>query len=182
MEIAKNKQWCSLPTELVHLIAEMTGCVKLRDGCIVSQISKDDPRRQVITTIPKILISSYQDRDDEGFLSKVESVFERRRQIPCTREGYTISEAEAAIKTQRYYYNFIDTIYFEIVSIFSQTPSRRRFINLDDTEYITIDDIYKYVTYSVNVNSPPWSRLGCHNEETVIVECDGTATHVLCEY
>ena len=56
MEIAKNKQWRSLPTEVVHLIAEMTGCVKLRNGFLVQQISKNDSRRQVLATIPKIVL------------------------------------------------------------------------------------------------------------------------------
>ena len=65
MEIIKNKQWRSLPTELEKLIVEFIGCVKLRDGCIVSQISKEDPLRQVLNTIPKIVLSSYYDYEEE---------------------------------------------------------------------------------------------------------------------
>jgi hypothetical protein len=34
----------------------MTGCVKLRNGFLMLQISKDDPRRQVLATIPKIVL------------------------------------------------------------------------------------------------------------------------------
>jgi hypothetical protein len=161
MEIVKNKQWRSLPTEVVHLIAEMTGCVKLRNGVLVPQISKDDPRRQVLENIPKIVLSSYQSGDNEVFVSAVRS----------TRHHYKYKNAD--------YYDIVE---FEIVSLFNLTSSPRRFITLDDTGYIFIDNIHKYITYSFNVDNPKWRRNGFENEELVIVKCDGTVIHVLDQY
>jgi hypothetical protein len=55
----------------MHLIAKMTGCFKLRDGFLVPQILHDDPRRQVLVTIPTIVLSKYYNGCENIPVSKV---------------------------------------------------------------------------------------------------------------
>ena len=154
MEIAKNKQWCSLPVELAHLIAEMTGRFKLRNGVLMQQISKDDPRRQVLENIPKIVLSSYDNGENEVLVSKVESKIQINKNI----------------------------IKFNINLIVFQNPIHRVYMSTDNY-YININNVYKYNIYTFGIKNINISRLFEElNETMVIVKLDGTVIHVFDEY
>lgn len=154
MEIIENPKWRALPTELAHRIAEFTGCFKLRKGVIVQQITKDDPRRRILNTIPKIVISSYNDGDDKIIISKVES----QRQI-CTSP-------------------FGQPVKFEICSE-SRNPARGYWVhhlpNGDTSTTIDTYGIYREIQFSFG-----WDEIPCfgRNWDRVIIQCDGTATNV----
>lgn len=144
-----------LPTEIAHFIAEMTGCFKLRDGVLVPQIPRDDPRRQMLTTIPKIVQSSRQEGADEILVSTVEST---------RTPNNIILEIGGTPAT------------FKICSE-TRNPDEGYWIDhfLYEDRCIYMHDLYREVVFSFGNT---WSR-PYRKRERVVVECDGTATHVL---
>jgi hypothetical protein len=165
MEIAKNKQWRSLPTEMVHLIAEMTGCVKLRDGFLVPQISKDDPRRQVLATIPKIVLSSRYDGDDEVLVSKVNS----------TKLTYIGTSWEHSVKFEIYSETKDSTRgYWTLINYYDDG----RDIYEDMDLRIELYGLYRDMTFSYELANHPVFLNGYKHQNRIILVSNGNIVDV----
>ena len=140
----KSSMWSTLPTEISHRIAEFTGCFKLRNGVLTRQISKDDLRFQILTTIPKIVISCYyRNREYEMFMSKVVSTrtlgtnpltgaplnFEIHSNTRSPIKGLQINHLLEGDDTV-YTYNMCRSVVFKFGQVESTTVCMRKFAQI----------------------------------------------------
>ena len=161
-ELSKSPRWRSLPTEVAHLIAEMTGRFKLRDGVLVPQIPSDDPRRQMLTTIPRILQSSRQEGADEIFVSTVEST------RPPNNITHYVGDTPATFKICSETRN-PDRGYWRYVEFYEDEHWRY------EESRLHIYNICREVVFSFGMNKTPCFG---RNVDQVIVERNGKATRV----
>jgi hypothetical protein len=159
MEIAKNKQWRSLPTEIEKLVIEFIGCVKLRDGFLVSQLSKADPRRRILTTIPKIIRSVHVNvSGDEIFVS---SVIVTR----ITRNRSTRFEIKSHILNPAIEY--------------AVHPIQQGNVgNIYEIPFATMSGIYRTVCFAFEKDTHPFFNNSVLKRNRIVIESTGTIVNV----
>ena len=153
--ITLKKQWRALPRELAHIIAEFSGAFKTRNGVLVSQIAKYDPRRDMLLTIPKIV--SYIEENSDGEDKEIQ-VVESTRQI----DGDTV---------------VIFRIMSEIVCL---TDNHMILFSSSEKEYnlCYTRDVYRHVEFYFHRTTVRVGRIARHPPRAII-KSDGSAKHIL---
>lgn len=163
MNLSDKVQWRALPRELARLIAELSGRFKLRDGVLVPQLAENDPRRQFLSAIPRIALSSYFDNDESDHDSDENKILVS---VVSTTKPYNDTEdcAGHAIPTFKIYSELLD-------------PSKGRWIHhrMHEDRCTAMYGLYREVVFSFGTKKSGRFEAA---ETRVIIECNGTAARI----